>query len=57
MYGKPLADYEAVFERFGIRRDDQMKFITEAEHVHSSSDRYAQRFEELTMTLGMDCRY
>jgi CheY-like chemotaxis protein len=27
----------------------------EAEHVHSSSDKFAQRFEELTMALGMDC--
>jgi len=34
-----------------------MKFITEAEHVHSSSDRFAQRFEELTMALGMDSGY
>ena len=31
-----------------------MKFITEAEHVHSSSDTYAQQFEELKMRLGMD---
>jgi hypothetical protein len=57
VYGNPLADYEAVFRRFGVRRDDQMKFITEAEHVHSSSDRYQEKFEELTMALGMDGRY
>ena len=57
VYGKPLADYEAVFHRFGVRRDDEIRFITEAEHVHSSSDRYAQRFEELTMALGMDSGY
>jgi hypothetical protein len=50
-------DYEAVFHRFGVRRDDEIRFITEAEHVHSSSDRYAQRFEELTMALGMDSGY
>jgi hypothetical protein len=31
-----------------------MKFITEAEHVHSSSDHYFQQFEELKMRLGMD---
>jgi hypothetical protein len=57
VYGKPLSSYEAVFHRFGIRCDDKMKFLTEAEHVHSSSDRFAQRFEELTMTLGMDSGY
>ena len=57
VYGKPLTDYEAVFERFGIRCDDKMKFLTEAEHVHSSSDRYSQKFEELQVALGMDCGY
>jgi hypothetical protein len=34
-----------------------MKFITEAEHVHSSSDQFAREFEELKMRLGMDCGY
>jgi hypothetical protein len=31
-----------------------MKFITEAEHVHSSSDQFHEQFEELKMRLGMD---
>jgi hypothetical protein len=57
VYGKPLGAFEGVFERFGVRSDSHMKFITEAEHVHSSSDRFAQRFEELTMALGMDSGY
>ncbi len=57
VYGKPLGAFEGVFERFGVRPDSNMKFITEAEHVHSSSDRFAQRFEELTMALGMDSGY
>jgi len=34
-----------------------MRFITEAEHVHSSSDRYAQQFDELKTRLGMDGGY
>jgi hypothetical protein len=57
VYGNPLRAYEQVFARFGVRRDDQMKFITEAEHVHSSSDKYYQSFDELKMRLGMDCGY
>jgi hypothetical protein len=57
VYGQPLKAYEDVFERFGIRRDDKMKFLTEAEHVHSSSDKYAQQFEEMQMRLGMDGGY
>jgi len=35
-----------------VRRPDE--FITEAEHVHSSSDQYFEQFEELKMRLGMD---
>jgi len=57
VYGNPLREYEQVFARFGVRRDDKMKFITEAEHVHSSSDKYYQSFDELKMRLGMDCGY
>jgi hypothetical protein len=58
VYGQPLRAYEAVFRRFGIHcNDEQMRFLTEAEHVHSSSDRYQQQFEELKTLLGMDCGY
>jgi hypothetical protein len=57
VYGNPLRAYEQVFARFGVRRDDKMKFITEAEHVHSSSDKYYQSFDELKMRLGMDCGF
>jgi hypothetical protein len=57
VYGNPLRAYEDVFNRFGVRRDDKMKFITEAEHVHSSSDKYFQLFDELKMRLGMDTGY
>lgn len=54
VYGEDLHEYESAFESRGIRCDDQMRFITEAEHVHSSSDQYYEQFEELKMRLGMD---
>ncbi len=54
LYGQNLAIYEKVFEQYGLERDDKMKFITEAEHVHSSSDEYAQQFEQLCYRLGID---
>jgi hypothetical protein len=57
VYGEELQDFEQVFIDRGIRRDEQMKFITEAEHVHSSSDVYAQCFDEFKTRLGMDCGY
>jgi len=54
VYGEQLQEYENIFHDRQVPCDDQMKFITEAEHVHSSSDEYAERFEELKMRLGMD---
>ena len=57
VYGQPLLDYEQVFRRFGVPCDSQIKFLTEAEHVHSSNDRYANLFEEFKTQLGMDCGY
>lgn len=57
VYGEELHDFEKVFGRRWVNCDDQLKFITEAEHVHSSSDRYAKQFEELKTRLGMDCGF
>ena len=57
VYGERLDDFEAIYNQQRIRCDDELKFITEAEHVHSSSDRYAQQFDELKTRLGMDCGY
>jgi hypothetical protein len=57
IYGDDLHEFEEIFEQHGIHCDDGMKFITEAEHVHSSSDTYARQFEELKNRLGMDCEY
>lgn len=54
VYGKPLESFEQVMASYGIRCRDDMKFITEAEHVHSSSETYYQQFDELKMRLGMD---
>ena len=57
VYGAQLGEFENVFQERRIVCNDDMKFITEAEHVHSSSDRYASRFDELKSRLGMDCDF
>ena len=54
VYGQPLEAFESILESYKVRCRDDIKFITEAEHVHSSSDQYGQQFEELRMRLGMD---
>ena len=57
VYGERLSEFEAICRQRHVRCDEQMKFLTEAEHVHSSSDRYSQQFEELQTRLGMDNGY
>ena len=54
VYGKNLDRYERLLESLRVQCREEMKFITEAEHVHSSSDEYARQFEELAVRLGMD---
>ncbi len=57
VYGNPLQSYEDLLRQYNVGCDDKMKFVTEAEHVHSSSDKYFEQFEELKMRLGMDSGY
>jgi hypothetical protein len=57
VYGENLQEYERIFSEQRVNCRDEMKFITEAEHVHSSSDQFYQQFEELKTRLGMDSMY
>lgn len=57
IYGENQSPFEANFRERKVNLDEQIHFITEAEHVHSSSDHYARQFEELKVRLGMDCGY
>ncbi|HZZ27416.1 MAG TPA: hypothetical protein VFE46_05350 [Pirellulales bacterium] len=56
-YGQDLGPFEEVLRHRGVLCNDQMKFITEAEHVHSSSEQYQSLFEELKTRLGMDSMF
>ncbi|MDP6719008.1 MAG: hypothetical protein QGF59_10180, partial [Pirellulaceae bacterium] len=57
VYGKPLSDFESIMRSYDVGPRNDIKFITEAEHVHSSSDSYVEQFDELKMRLGMDCNF
>jgi hypothetical protein len=54
MYGKNLSEFERVFRNYGVRCNEEIKFITEAEHVHSSSEEYFEQFQQLRYRLGID---
>jgi hypothetical protein len=57
VYGKDLRQYERVLVDAELPCREEMRFITEAEHVHSTNDGYMQQFEELKMRLGMESEY
>ena len=54
VYGSKLTPYESVLIDAHLNCREDMKFITEAEHVHSTTERYMQEFDELKLRLGMD---
>jgi hypothetical protein len=54
MYGAPLDGFERTLIDSDVYPDKDMKFITEAEHVHSSSERFFDEFNVLKTRLGMD---
>jgi hypothetical protein len=53
VYAPDLAPFEAILNRHGIRRDDSLKLITEAEHLHSTDPHYVDQFEHLCYRLGV----
>jgi len=53
-YGSPLESFERILIKHDVYPDDSIRFITEAEHVHSSSDIFARQFPKLQSQLGID---
>ena len=54
MYGEPLAPFEGILIDHDVYPDRDIQFITEAEHVHSSSERFFDEFNIVKTRLGMD---
>ncbi len=54
VYGSPLEPFEHTLETNGVNNVPDIRFITEAEHIHSSTERHYQRFLELRTELGLD---
>lgn len=54
MYGQEVREFEPILAEYELPCLPDLKFITEAEHVHSSSDEFYQRFEQLKYRLGID---
>lgn len=54
MYGHDLQPFCDVLEEHGLPSSDTIRFITEGEHVHSSTDDLSERFDELMYQLGVE---
>lgn len=54
MYGRPLDAFVATLIQEDVYPDKNIRFITEAEHVHSSSEQMHHQFEILKNRLGID---
>jgi hypothetical protein len=54
VYGHKNVEYETALRRNDVARIEDLRFITEAEHVHSSTDELHQRFEQLCYQLGIE---
>lgn len=54
MYGQDVEEFRPILESYGLKNRKDIRFITEAEHVHSSSDEFTQSFEQLRYRLGID---
>jgi len=54
MYGQDLSAFEQVMYDHAVECSEEIKFITEAEHVHSSSDEFVGQFDQLKYRLGID---
>lgn len=54
VYGEPLKRFRQVLIGGDVYPEPEIRFITEAEHVHSSSERHYRQFHVLQNRLGMD---
>lgn len=54
MYGQDLSEFEDVLQSYGLDCNEEIRFITEAEHVHSSTDEFIRHFDQLRYRLGID---
>jgi hypothetical protein len=53
-YGAPLSEFERVLIRHDVYPDESIRFLSEAEHVHCSTDTFSREFNRLTTSLGID---
>jgi hypothetical protein len=54
IYGEPLQAFEKILIRHDVYPDPSIRFITEAEHVHSSSEKHFDMFNVVRTRFGLE---
>ena len=54
---KSLSPFEKILHWHGIRQNENMPLLSDAEHIHITRDEYFPRLKDLQMSLGMDESY
>lgn len=54
VYAHARGPFERVLAEAGLSRDDRMRFISQGEHLHTSNERFADRFTDLVTRLGAE---
>jgi hypothetical protein len=53
VYAEDLEPFERILRQYGIDRDDEMKLITEGNHLHSTEPHHEGEFEQLCYRVGV----
>ena len=53
VYARNLTPFRRILRDFGLRRNDELALISDAEHVHHSDPRHAPQFRQLCYRLGV----
>jgi hypothetical protein len=54
VYAKDLRPYKRALRSLGIRKRELLPLISEAEHLHHTTDEYADRFQQLCAWVGVE---
>jgi hypothetical protein len=52
VYAQPRLPFERILRDRGLERNDRIRFISQGEHLHTSHERFAARFDEMVQRLG-----
>jgi hypothetical protein len=53
VYARDLEPFERILRQFDVPRRDDLKLITEGEHLHSTDARHLEAFEQLCCRVGV----